>query len=86
MKTKTLITSLAVASLAVAQPAAAATRSYESIPATGVQTAEPADRAGSIIGEAEDGRGKPIFVIGGVFLLLALLLILSAGGGGKSPG
>lgn len=86
MKTRTLIASLAVASLAVAHPAAAATRSYESIPANGVQTAAPADRAGSILGEAEEGRGKPIFVIGAVFLVLALILILAAGSGGKSPG
>lgn len=89
MKTKTLIASLAVASLAVSQPLAAATRSYESVPSQGVQAAAPADRAGSIGAEAEAMRGSPMIVILLVFGLLAALLAVSSGSGnntGRSPG
>jgi hypothetical protein len=83
---KKLVASLAVASLVVAQPLAAATRSSESLPSSGVQSAE---RVGSIAGEAEAVRGKPIFVIALVFGVLTLLLLLSNGGGNgpsDSPG
>ena len=86
MKITTLVTSLAVASLAAAQPAAAATRSSDSIPANGVQTAAPADRAGSITADAEALRGKPLFMIIAVFGVLTLLLLLASGSGDKSPG
>ena len=84
MRTKTLLASMAVASLAVAQPLAAATRSVDSLPQSGVQSADASDRIGSISGEAEDVRGRPILAIllvAGV--LAALILILS---GSKSPG
>lgn len=83
MRTKTLLASMAVASLAMAQPLSAATRSYESLPETGVRSA---DRVGSISGEseAEEVGGSPILVVGIVFLVVAgLILALS---GNKSPG
>lgn len=89
MKMKTLIASLAVASLAVSQPAAAATRSFESVPANGVQTAAPADRAGSIGSESEALKGSPLIIILLVFGVLAALLGASSGSGGptgRSPG
>lgn len=89
MKTKTLIASLAVASLALSQPVAAATRSYDSLPSQGVQSSVPADRAGSIAGETEAMRGSPMIIILLVFGVLAALLALSSGGGnntGRSPG
>jgi hypothetical protein len=53
MKTKALLASLAVSSLVLAQPAAAATRSYESMPAAGVQASAAVDRTGAAIGENE---------------------------------
>jgi hypothetical protein len=85
MKTKTLLASIAVAGLVVAQPVSAATRSADSVPQTGVQSADAADRIGSITGESEDAiRGRPLLILlllfGG---LAALLLALS---GGKSNG
>lgn len=89
MKTKTLFASLAVASFALSQPVAAATRSYESVPAQGVQSAAPADRAGSIAGETEALKGSPLILILLVFGVLAALLAVSSGSGnntGSSPG
>jgi hypothetical protein len=81
---KKLVASLAVATLVVAQPLAAATRSSESLPSPGVQTTQAMERVGSITGESEAVRGKPIIVIGLVFLVLAV--ILAAAGGSDSPG
>ena len=75
MKTKTIIASLAVSALAFAQPAAAATRSYESIPASGVKASSPA-RAGAAVGEAESLRGAPVVPIVITFAVLALLILL----------
>jgi hypothetical protein len=74
MKTKTLIASFAVASLAVAQPAAAATRSFESLPSNGLQTAD-AERTASPLADAEAVRGKPVIVILLVAGVLAALLL-----------
>ena len=85
MKTKTLFASVAVASLALAQPVGAATRSYESVPATGVQSTEAAERVGSIAGETESLRGSPIFLIVLLFGGLAAA-ILALSGGNNSPG
>jgi hypothetical protein len=84
MKTKTILASMAVASLAMAQPVSAATRSVDSLPRTGVQSTAAAERVGSIGEEADELRGRPlllILLIGGA--LAALILALS---GGKSPG
>jgi len=88
MKTKTFFASLAVAGLLMAQPLAAATRSYESLPAHGVQSAQAADRVGSIGTEAEALKGSPIALIGILFVVLAGLLVLagnSGGGGDRTP-
>lgn len=84
MKTKSLLASLAVASLALAQPLAAATRSSDSLPSQGVQSTSAAERAGSIGTEAEAIRGQPILLIVLLFGVLAALLAVSSGG--KSPG
>ena len=81
MKTKTILASLAVSALALAQPAAAATRSYQSIPASGVTA--PA-RAGADVGDAESVRGAPIVPIVITFAVLAALILLLSGG--KSNG
>ena len=82
---KKLVASLAVATLVVAQPAAAATRSAESLPSHGLQSTQAAERTGAITAENEDLKGSPIIVIGLVFLILAALLLL-AGSGSDSPG
>lgn len=81
---KKLVASLAVATLVVAQPLAAATRSSDSLPSHGVQTTQAAERADSIPGQSEALGGSPIFIIVGVFALLALLAL--AGGSSDSPG
>jgi len=84
MKTKTLLASLAVVGLAFAQPVAAATRSYESLPAKGVQSAD-VERTGSVVAEAEATAGNNLWLIF-AGLALTVLLIAVASGGSKSPG
>ena len=84
MKMKTLFASIAIAGLAFAQPASAATRSASSLPERGVQTTAAADRVGSITGEAEDANGKTIAVI--ILLLVVVVAILAGVGGNKSNG
>ena len=60
MKTKTLFASLAIASLAIAQPLSAATRSADSLPQ---RSAAVADRAGSLVDESEEMRGNKVIPI-----------------------
>ena len=86
MKTKTFVASLAVAGLIVAQPLAAATRSYESLPAHGVQSAQPADRVGSIGTEADALTGSPVLVIVLIAGVLAALLLVAGSGRGSTNG
>ena len=81
---KTLLASMAVASLAMAQPASAATRSVDSLPQTGVQSASPSARVGSIAGESEEIRGRPVIAIVLLFVVLAALILALSGN--KSPG
>ncbi len=86
MKTKSILASLAAAGVVLAQPAAAATRSYESVPAAGLTVA---DRADSIGADSEALRGKSILPIVLVFAILAALLALAGSGSngpGRSPG
>jgi len=84
MRTKTLLASMALASLAVAQPLSAATRSSDSLPDRGVQASSVSvDRVGSVTGESEELSRAFLLIIllfGGV---AALILALS---GNKSPG
>jgi len=81
---KKLVASLAVATLVVAQPLAAATRSSDAVPSHGVQTSQAAERVDSITGQSEALGGSPIVIIGLVALVLAGLLLL--GGSSDSPG
>jgi hypothetical protein len=85
MRTKTLLASLAVASLAVAQPLSAATRSVDSLPQGAVQSNTTAERIGAYSDESEDLRGQPLLLI---LLLFGVVggLILAVSGGNKSPG
>jgi hypothetical protein len=80
MKTKTLFASLAVASLAIAQPLSAATRSADSLP----QRSAAVDRAGSLVDESEEMRGNKVIPI--VIIALIVAAIILATGGGKSKG
>lgn len=84
MKSKTFLASLALASLAVAQPVSAATRSADSLPQAGALSASPADRAGSIIGESESINGSPIIWIFALFAIVGAITF--AASGSKSPG
>ena len=85
MRTKTLLASLAVASLALAQPVSAATRSFQSLPESGAQSARAADRTGAYADESDELRGRPILAIVLVFGAVAAL-ILAVSGGNMSPG
>lgn len=85
MKMKTLLASLAVASLAAAQPVAAATRSSDSLPSTGVQSAVPAERIGSLSDSSEELVGPMAIWL--VVLIAAILgALVAASSGSKSPG
>jgi hypothetical protein len=71
---KHTLVSLAAASFLLSQPAAAATRSYQSLPTTGIQ--QSVDRAGAPIADAENGHGSGnaliiILVFGGLLALFA---------------
>jgi hypothetical protein len=75
----------AIASFALAQPAAAATRSYESLPHSGVQKSVTADRQAAAIGTAEQLNGHPlnaliiIAVFGGLLALFAAAGLFGSG-------
>jgi hypothetical protein len=76
----------ALASFALAQPAAAATRSYESLPHSGVQQAVSTDRQASVVGTAEQLRGGHplnalivIAVFGGLLALFAAAGLFGSG-------
>jgi hypothetical protein len=85
MRTKTLLASMAVAGLAVAQPLSAATRSADSLPSAGIQpSVTSSDRVSSIVDESEDLRGKPILLI--ILLAGGLAALIAALSDGKSPG
>ena len=85
MKTKTLLATIAVAGLTVAQPLAAATRSAESLPVSGVQAAQPVERVGAVNAESEELVGAmPLILILGMFLAVAAIVLASSGN--KSPG
>ena len=81
MKTKTLFASLAVASLAIAQPLSAATRSADSLPSA---QSMAGDRAGSLVDESEEMRGNKVIPIAIIALIVAAIIL--ATGGGKSKG
>ena len=85
MKMKTLLASLAVASLVAAQPVAAATRSSDSLPRTGMQSTVPAERVGALTSDSEQFVGStPVWIIALIAALLAALVAASSGS--KSPG
>ena len=66
----------------LAQPAAAATRSYQSLPTSGIQ--QPLDRTAAAIGEADElhGAGSALIII----LVFGGLLAALAGGGAFGSG
>jgi hypothetical protein len=68
MKTKTLLASMAVAGLVIAQPASAATRS--------IGSQDAPERIGSPAGDSEKLRGKPLLIILLVALLAGGLVVL----------
>ena len=82
MKLKNALACVALASFALAQPVAAATRSYESLPQSGIQ--QPlagSDRAASPLQDAEAvhggiGAGLLILLIAG-----GIAALIAAGGG-----
>jgi len=83
MKTKTLLGALAVSSLVLAQPAAAATRSYESLPKAGAST--PAERVASVTGQSEAAVGAlPIWLI--ILVFGSFAAFIAAISDNKSPG
>ena len=78
MKLATLVTTVAAATLVVAQPALAATRSASSLPASGMKISSVESRAGSRLGASEDGVGVgvlPIVAIIAVLVALGLLVL-----------
>ena len=79
MKSKTFLASLALASLAVAQPVSAATRSADSLPQAGALPATSADRMGSIVGESEE-LGSPIIWIVALFAIIGVIILATTSG------
>ena len=78
MKLGTALSALAAATLVVAQPALAATRSASSLPAAGVKVTSVDKRAGSRVGASEEFVGVPIAVllIGGVAFVTFLATVV----------
>ena len=72
MKTKTLLASLALAGLVMAQPVSAASRSIGSLDA--------AERIGSPADEAESLRGSPLLIILLLFLTFGGIVVLVSDG------
>ncbi|MEO6042119.1 MAG: hypothetical protein ABIP41_09470 [Croceibacterium sp.] len=55
---KNALVSVALATFVLAQPAAAETRSYESLPYSGIQHSVTVDRAGSPVADADQLHGR----------------------------
>lgn len=72
MKTKTLLASLALAGLVIAQPVSAASRS--------AAPQDTAERIGSPAGESEALRGRPLLIILLLFLAVGGLVVLMSDG------
>jgi len=99
MKTlKTLVASLSLATLVVGHSAVAATRSYSSLPSSGVSAPASVERVGASLGADENlggrsGAGLIIAIFGSIAAFLAFLEAVGAidiiGGdddGDDSPG
>lgn len=83
---KNSLTALAVASFALAQPAAAATRSFESLPTSGIQQPVSAERASAAVQDAEQihgGIGSGLVIVLVFAALLAAFAAAGAFGHGK---
>jgi hypothetical protein len=83
---KNVLATVAVASFALAQPAAAATRSYQSLPQSGIQQPVAAERSAAAVADSEAfrgglGNGLVIILIFGA--LLAAFAAAGAFGHGK---
>ena len=72
MKTKTLLSFLALAGVAIAQPLSAAARSADSLPQV--------ERTGSVSGEAEGINGSPLIWIVALFAIVGLIIIGTTSG------
>lgn len=82
------LTAMAIASLAVAQPAAAATRSANALPSQTTQI-EAIDRAAAPVTNAEEaGAGVPLALLIGLFgaVAIAIIAITESSGDSDSPG
>ncbi|HYD24919.1 MAG TPA: hypothetical protein VEB68_08975 [Croceibacterium sp.] len=86
MTNKTLLAAMAVSSMALAQPAAAATRSADSLPANGIAAPTSAERVGALTedGDELNRRASRALIIALIALLLGGLIALMMGS--KSPG
>lgn len=80
---KNSFAAVAVASFALAQPAAAATRSYESLPQSGIEQPLSADRAGAAVQDAEQVHGG---LGGGLIILLIFAALVAAAAAGGAFG
>ena len=83
MKTKSLLASLAVASLALAQPVSAATRSADSLPVNGLRVAAPVTNANYQDDDNDDGGSTAVIL--GVVLVVLIGIAAISGGGSDSP-
>ena len=78
MKLGTVLTTVAAATLVVAQPALAATRSASSLPAAGVKIGAVENRVGSRLNQSEDMVGVtalPIIAVIAALVFLGLVVL-----------
>ena len=77
---KNALALVALGTFVVAQPAAAATRSFESLPHSGVQQAVPVDRASAGATDADQLAGHPANALIVIAVFGALLALFAAAG------
>lgn len=80
MKLGTALSALAAATLVVAQPALAATRSASSLPAAGAKVSSIEGRVGSPVGQSEEvvfGSAGFLWLVGLIGFAAALLFVVA---------
>ena len=77
---KNALAVVALGTFVVAQPAAAATRSYESLPHSGIQQAVSVDRAGAAVTDSDQFAGHPANALIIIAVFGALLALFAAAG------